>query len=278
MKQVSGTLIIKDAVVEDSGKYLCVVNNSVGGESVETVLTVTAPLSAKIDPPSQVVDFGRPAIFTCQYSGNPIKTISWFKDGKDIKHKEAVFKIDSVKKEDKGMYQCFIRNDQESAEASAELKLGGRFDPPVIRHKFQEETMDPGPSVFLKCTAGGNPTPEISWELDDKKIVNNEHFQVGQYVTVNGDVVSYLNITSVHANDGGLYKCIASSKVGVAEHSARLNVHGLPYIRQMDKKAIVAGETLIVTCPVAGYPIESIVWERGEFELQICNCNIKLDL
>ena len=28
---MSGTLIIKDAVVEDSGKYLCVVNNSVGG-------------------------------------------------------------------------------------------------------------------------------------------------------------------------------------------------------------------------------------------------------
>lgn len=70
VKQVSGTLIIKDAVVEDSGKYLCVVNNSVGGESVETVLTVTAPLSAKIDPPSQVVDFGRPAVFTCHFSGN----------------------------------------------------------------------------------------------------------------------------------------------------------------------------------------------------------------
>jgi hypothetical protein len=41
VKQVSGTLIIKEARVEDSGKYLCVVNNSVGGESVETVLTVT---------------------------------------------------------------------------------------------------------------------------------------------------------------------------------------------------------------------------------------------
>lgn len=41
VKQVSGTLIIQEAKVEDSGKYLCVVNNSVGGESVETVLTVT---------------------------------------------------------------------------------------------------------------------------------------------------------------------------------------------------------------------------------------------
>lgn len=41
IKQVSGTLIIREAKVDDSGKYLCVVNNSVGGESVETVLTVT---------------------------------------------------------------------------------------------------------------------------------------------------------------------------------------------------------------------------------------------
>ncbi|XP_054089352.1 cell adhesion molecule Dscam2 isoform X45 [Zeugodacus cucurbitae] len=269
VKQVSGTLIIKDAVVEDSGKYLCVVNNSVGGESVETVLTVTAPLSAKIDPPTQTVDFGRPAVFTCQYSGNPIKTISWLKDGKAMGHSDQVLRIESVKKEDKGMYQCFVRNDQESAEASAELKLGGRFDPPVIRQAFQEETMEPGPSVFLKCVAGGNPTPEISWELDGKKIANIDRYQVGQYVTVNGDVVSYLNITSVHANDGGLYKCIAKSKVGVAEHSAKLNVYGLPYIRQMEKKAIVAGETLIVTCPVAGYPIDSIVWERDNRALPI---------
>ena len=41
VKQVGGTLIIREAMVEDSGKYLCMVNNSVGGESVETVLTVT---------------------------------------------------------------------------------------------------------------------------------------------------------------------------------------------------------------------------------------------
>ncbi|XP_035788174.1 Down syndrome cell adhesion molecule-like protein Dscam2 isoform X31 [Anopheles albimanus] len=269
VKQVSGTLIIKDAVVDDSGKYLCVVNNSVGGESVETVLTVTAPLAAKIEPRTQTVDFGRPAVFTCKFSGNPIKTVSWTKDGKSLGHSDAVLRIESVKKEDKGMYQCFIRNDQESAQASAELKLGGRFDPPIIREAFPEETRHPGPSVFLKCVAGGNPTPEISWELDGKKITNSERYQVGQYVTVNGDVVSHLNITSIHSNDGGLYKCIASSKVGVAEHSAKLNVYGLPYVRTMEKKAIVAGETLIVTCPVAGYPIESIVWERDNRQLPI---------
>uniref|UniRef100_A0A6P7G315 Down syndrome cell adhesion molecule homolog n=1 Tax=Diabrotica virgifera virgifera TaxID=50390 RepID=A0A6P7G315_DIAVI len=262
VKQVAGTLIIREAKVEDSGKYLCVVNNSVGGESVETVLTVTAPLKAKIDPPIQTIDFGRPAVFTCKFEGNPIKTVSWLKDGNPIDHSDPVLKIEAVRKEDKGMYQCFIRNDQESAEATAELKLGGRFEPPQIRHAFNEETVQSGNSVFMKCIASGNPTPEITWELYGRRLANSDVYQIGQYVTVNGDVVSHLNISSIHTNDGGLYRCVASSKVGSADHSARINVYGLPFVRSMEKQAIVAGGTLIVHCPFAGHPVEAVVWER----------------
>ncbi|XP_053612829.1 cell adhesion molecule Dscam1 isoform X18 [Plodia interpunctella] len=262
VKQVSGTLIIKEAKVEDSGKYLCVVNNSVGGESVETVLTVTAPLKTAVEPATQTVDFGRPAIFTCKYEGNPVKTITWLKDGKDMKHHDPLLRIESVKKEDKGMYQCFIRNDQESAGASAELKLGGRFEPPQIRHSFGEQTLRSGPSLRLKCVASGNPTPDIGWFLDGEKMTSGERLQIGQFVTADGNVESHLNISSVQTNDGGLYSCIALSKVGSAYHSARVNVYGLPYIRPMKKRPVVAGDTLVAHCPVAGYPIDSIVWER----------------
>jgi hypothetical protein len=31
----------------------------------------------------------------------------------------------------------------------------------------------------------------------------------------------------------------------------------------MEKQAIVAGGTLIVHCPFAGHPVETVVWERG---------------
>ncbi|XP_025834462.1 Down syndrome cell adhesion molecule-like protein Dscam2 isoform X25 [Agrilus planipennis] len=269
VKQVAGTLIIREAKVEDSGKYLCVVNNSVGGESVETVLTVTAPLKASVEPQVQTVDFGRPAVFTCHFEGNPIKTINWLKDGKPLDHHDAILRIESVRKEDKGMYQCFIRNDQESAEATAELKLGGRFEPPLIRHSFSDEILQPGQTVFLQCIASGNPTPEITWELDGRRLSNSDRYQIGQYVTVNGDVVSNMNISNIHTNDGGLYKCVASSKVGSTEHRARINVYGLPYVRSMEKQAIVAGGTLIVHCPYAGHPVDSITWERDSRVLPI---------
>lgn len=36
--------------------------------------------------------------------------------------------ISSVHRADKGVYQCMARNERDSAQASAELRLGGEFD------------------------------------------------------------------------------------------------------------------------------------------------------
>lgn len=38
--------------------------------------------------------------------------------------------------------------------------------PPVLLYSFIEQTLQPGPAVSLKCSASGNPTPQISWLLD----------------------------------------------------------------------------------------------------------------
>lgn len=47
-------------------------------------------------------------------------------------------------------------------------------------------------------------------------------------------------------------------------HSARVNVYGIPFIREMSKITGVSGSDLAIKCPVAGYPIEKIHWERGK--------------
>lgn len=41
-------------------------------------------------------------------------------------------------------------------------------------------------------------------------------------------------------------------------------ISGLPYVRPMSPVSAVAGKQLYIKCPVAGYPIESIVWEKGK--------------
>jgi hypothetical protein len=49
---------------------------------------------------------------------------------------------------------------------------------------------------------------------------------IGQYVAVHGEVISHVNISRAHVEDGGLYTCIAENRAGRAEHSARLNIYG----------------------------------------------------
>jgi Down syndrome cell adhesion molecule-like protein 1 len=90
---------------------------------------------------------------------------------------------------------------------------------------------------------------------------------IGQYVTAHGDVIAHVNITHVMVEDGGEYACSVENRAGKTTHSARLNVYGLPYIRLIPKVTAVAGESLHLKCPVAGYPIEEVHWERGGREL-----------
>lgn len=40
---------------------------------------------------------------------------------------------------------------------------------------------------------------------------------------------------------------------------------GDPYVRPMNKITAVAGENMKIKCPVAGYPINEIRWEKGEW-------------
>lgn len=54
---------------------------------------------------------------------------------------------------------------------------------------------------------------------DDSRIIS-------QFMSSNGDVVSYLNISSVRPDDGGRYTCRAHNSRGSVEHSTRLNVYG----------------------------------------------------
>ena len=95
-------------------------------------------------------------------------------------------------------------------------------------------------------------------------IIPFARFQVSHTRTPSGTVVSFLNVTNILTNDGGLFKCQATSKVGSAEHQARIDVRGLPYVKPMKKMSVVAGQTLVKTCPVAGYPIHTITWEMSE--------------
>lgn len=64
--------------------------------------------------------------------GNPL-----FEDGVRIKLTSRILlTIVSVQREDSGMYQCFVYNDVESAQGTAQLLLGGTFYFKLLRFFF----------------------------------------------------------------------------------------------------------------------------------------------
>ncbi|XP_076177155.1 cell adhesion molecule Dscam2 isoform X1 [Ptiloglossa arizonensis] len=267
----AGVLVLQPARAEDAGRYVCHANNTAGSERVELEVSIISSLSIHLAPQQVTVDLGKDAEFQCSVTGQPVPVISWTKDGLPVRegasgrskitgNDGSTLRISSIARDDKGMYQCFAKNDYEMVQATAELRLGDAA--PQLLYKFIEQTIQPGPSVSLKCIATGNPTPHFSWTLDGFPLPQNDRFMIGQYVTVHGDVISHVNISVVHVEDGGEYRCSATNRVARVHHSARLNIYGLPHVRPMGNYAAVAGETTVIKCPVAGFPITSITWEK----------------
>ncbi|XP_055679736.1 cell adhesion molecule Dscam2 isoform X1 [Lutzomyia longipalpis] len=271
----AGLLKIHKARLEDTGKYLCWVNNSAGEETIQVMLTVSAPLTAHLQPQVQTVDVDRDAHLQCIVSGFPVQDIVWLHDGKPILRDNRIeihsepprIIIKRVQKDDQGMYQCLVTNDWEQIQSTAELKLGDAS--PELLYWFSEQTLQPGPTVSLKCVATGNPPPQFQWTLDGFPIPDSSRFLVGQYVTIHDDVISHVNISNVKDEDGGEYSCTAQNSIGKVSHSAKVNIYGPPFIREMPKITGVSGKDLVVKCPVAGYPIDKIHWERDGQTLPI---------
>lgn len=86
--------------------------------------------------------------------------------------------------------------------------------------------------------------------------------RIGDYVSQNNHVHSFVNSSSVQISDGGFYKCQANNGYHVVEHEARIDVRGLPSInRQLNNLSVLVGQSrLYIQCPYSGYPISAVEW------------------
>ncbi|XP_035219308.1 Down syndrome cell adhesion molecule-like protein Dscam2 isoform X2 [Stegodyphus dumicola] len=207
------------------------------------------------------------ATLSCRVMGHPVHSVVWLKNGLPLAASGPVnlvsrdiLQINPVRREDSAMYQCFVSNDQEIVQGTAELFVAE--DAPVFTYAFSEQAVHPGISVSLKCSASGNPLPQVTWLVDGYPVPEAYHIRVGDYVSDERTVNSYVNVSSVTVEDGGTYQCIAQNGVRGLAHSRRLNVFGPPFIRPMRNVTALDGQSVVIHCPVSGYPISKVYWER----------------
>ena len=164
--------------------------------------------------------------------------------------------------------QCSSREQQQQLLSSSRSSNSLHF-----LHVFPSDLIvDPGTRVSLKCEASGSPPqrllPQITWTLDGEPIVESDglgsRVRVGDYVTpVTASVHSFVNISSIRVEDGGVYACTATSSLsnGMSSHplvhSARVTVRGKAFIKSMRNRTVIAGSTLLLDCPYTGTQIMS---------------------
>lgn len=66
-------------------------------------------------------------------SGGP-HLVTWYKDGRQLpstgRGSSETLIVNNIGREDRGMYQCVVRRAEgDTAQAAAELQLGGKFEP-----------------------------------------------------------------------------------------------------------------------------------------------------
>ncbi|XP_068626569.1 cell adhesion molecule Dscam2-like [Battus philenor] len=255
-------LVIRRAQLSDSGVWTCRAHNQYGEQRRDARLRVRSRLVVTVHPQLQVANSGSSVIFNCSVEGGEAR-VRWLHDGVPVGGGERALRVHGVVRAHRGMYQCFAERDLDSAQAAAELRLGDTA--PELHYTFIEQALHPGPSLALHCSASGSPPPRFTWLLDMQPIEehNTPQRSISQFMNPSGDAVSYLNISSVRAGDGGRYTCRAHNSRGIADHSARLNVYGPPSIRSIGPQRVVAGVNTTIYCPYSGFPISEIRWQRG---------------
>ncbi|GBN94600.1 Titin, partial [Araneus ventricosus] len=207
---------------------------------------------------------GQTVELTCQVSGNPRPTITWFKQTQIIKpsmefqifyddDNVTTLIIREVFPEDAGTYTVVAKNAAGFSSTSAELVVeaadhgtdtypSSRLSlsrqssltdilegvPPVFSEKPKDKDVDEGKPVELVCKVTGIPEPKITWLRNQKPLKESDRIEItttSQDLEVTKGTVT---IKKVKPEDAGTYEIIAENTEGKSVTSLILNVKGKP--------------------------------------------------
>lgn len=100
----------------------------------------------------------------------------------------------------------------------------GEFEcePPLITKNVSTKPfVMEGQGVTLRCTAVGDPDPDIHWRFPDGKLVHNNSRTILHH---NGT----LDILITTLKDSGAFNCVASNAAGIATAAVEINIIPLP--------------------------------------------------
>ncbi|XP_053284635.1 fibroblast growth factor receptor-like 1a [Pleuronectes platessa] len=212
----------------------------------------------------QSIRIGRTMKLPCPVEGDPPPLIMWTKDGRNIHSGWTRFRvlqhglrIKEVETEDAGTYVCKAINgfgsvninytliiiDDSGSRGGAGTANGDAEHAPelagkLVRPRFTQPAKmrkrviarPVGSSVRLKCTASGNPRPDIVWLKDSRPLAEEDDGKDGKKKRW---TLSLKNLTPEHS---GKYTCHVSNRAGAINATYKVEV-----IQRTNSKPVLTG-------------------------------------
>ncbi|XP_035248674.1 matrix-remodeling-associated protein 5 [Anguilla anguilla] len=273
--QSNGTLVIRNAQLQDRGQYLCTVQNPHGVDKMTLTLVVLAQLPRMVQPQHRdaTVYLGDNTSLDCVAQGLPTPHITWVLPDRGVLRATSsseqrvmllangTLQINQVNYPDRGIYKCIASNAAGADTLSVRLHVAAL--PPMIQQLRQENfTLPEGHALHVHCTAKGAPRPSIRWVVFDGTQIRPSQFVNGNlFVFPNGT----LYIRSLTPKDSGNYECMASNAVGAARRTIRLNVRKSTSMARITSTSpqrtdVSYGGNLRLDCLASGDPGPRIIW------------------
>jgi hypothetical protein len=166
------TYTIAAISASDSGSYSCLVTNSAGNVSSQSVkLTIKIPPSISTQTTAITKCVGLAATFTVAASGTSPFSYKWKKNGTDISGAldAATYSINAVSESDSGSYSCTVTNGCGGGATSQSARLTVNTPPTIIQHPVSQ-TKWAGDSVSFTVKATGSGTLSYQWKKGNSNI------------------------------------------------------------------------------------------------------------
>ncbi|RWS30177.1 Down syndrome cell adhesion molecule-like protein Dscam2 [Leptotrombidium deliense] len=101
------------------------------------------------------------------------------------------------------------------------------------------------------------------WSSFGEPVLDTGTHRIGDYVSSDGSVISFINITRITAQEGGHYQCTAVNDFGEDSASVWISVIGAPFIKAMKNITAISANTVFIDCPFSAHRLSSIQWYKG---------------
>lgn len=247
--------------------------------------SLAADLPHFIEEPSDTyVRKGKPATLKCQVGGDPLPSITWKRNGKQVTlDSRRTIKPDGslyfteifhnrTHKPDEGIYQCEgSQSSYKIISRTAHVTVAGissKIDvvPKTLSVMF-------GDTARLFCNVKhSNPKAKVGW----RKQGSNASITTGDRFTLIPD--GALQINTIRFEEQGKYECFATNEIARKTHTSTTvgNVKVLPddafprivSFQTRPKDTVATTEsTIVLECVASGYPKPSIIWLKDGFEI-----------